>query len=219
MAPRRYRRYISYITGKLFPPRLLHLKLLSFSYLLHIGWLCAITWQTSVAGGSYFAGTLIQGLFVLNVKNYNFERWHGTLLTFAFLLVALVFNTFLARKLPMVEGLFVICHILGIVIFIPLLFLSPRRSGGSPLVEFYNPGGWSSEGLATMIGTLSPTAALIGFDCSIHMGMLSLHLLPTFLPNCHVAEEAKDSSRSVPMTLISGYAANILLGFFALMTW
>jgi hypothetical protein len=74
----------------------------------------------------------------------------------------------------MVEILFVFCHILGVIIFVPLLALSPKREGGSPLVEFYNAGGWSTIGLATMVGTLSPTSALIGFDCSVHMGMLAL---------------------------------------------
>jgi hypothetical protein len=166
MAPHRYRRYISYITGKLSTSFVIH----PFIIYSNTGWLCVITWQTSVVGGSYFAASLTQGLFALNIETYNFQRWHSTLLTFAFLFIAVIFNTFLARKLPLVESFFVFCHILGIVIFIPLLVLSPKRSGGSPLVEFYNPG-WSSVGLATMIGTFSPTAALIGFDCSIHMGM------------------------------------------------
>jgi amino acid transporter len=109
---------------------------------------------------------------VLNIKSYGFERWHGTLLTFIFLVIAVLFNSFLARKLPLVQRIFVACHIVGVVIFIPLLALSPKRTGGSPLVEFYNPGGWSSVGLATMIGTLAPTSSLIGFDCSVHMGQL-----------------------------------------------
>jgi len=100
--------------------------------LSNIGWLCAITWQTGVAGGAFFAGTLIQGLFALNIKTYDFERWHGTLLTFVFLLIAIVFNTLLARKLPLVEICFVFCHILGVAIFIPLLCLLPKRSGSSP---------------------------------------------------------------------------------------
>jgi choline transport protein len=80
----------------------------------------------------------------------------------------------------MVEGLFVFCHILGVIIFIPLLVLSPKREGGSPLVEFDNLSGWSTVGLATMVGTLSPTSALIGFDCSVHMGMLTLASLLIF---------------------------------------
>jgi choline transport protein len=80
----------------------------------------------------------------------------------------------------MVESIFVILHILGILIFIPLWALSPRREGGSPLIDFYNGGGWASNGLSTMIGTVGPVAALIGFDCSVHMGILSLDFLSTF---------------------------------------
>ena len=109
---------------------------------------------------------------MLNIETYTFERWHGTLLTFVALVIAVIFNTLLARKLPLVEIFFVFCHIIGgVAIFIPIVCLLPKRPGGSPLVEFYNPGGWSSMGLATMVGTLSPTSSLIGFDCSVHMGM------------------------------------------------
>jgi amino acid transporter len=152
LAPRAYRRYLSYITG----------------------WLCAITWQTSIAGGAYLGGTLIQALFVLNMPNYVYERWHGSLLTIIFLLIAVVCNTFFARALPMLEVVFVICHILGVFIFVPVWALSTTRSvGGSPLVEFYNPSGWISNGVATWVGSLGPVTALIGFDCSVHMGKLT----------------------------------------------
>jgi len=109
---------------------------------------------------------------VLNIETYNYKQWHGSLLTLAILLIAVVFNTLLARRLPLVEGICVFAHIIGILIFIPVWALSPRREGGSPLTEFYNPGGWSCDGLATLIGTTGPIAALIGFDCSVHMGML-----------------------------------------------
>jgi amino acid transporter len=115
---------------------------------------------------------MIQGLFVLNIETYNSKQWHGSLLTLAILLIAVVFNTLLARRLPLVEAIFVFAHIIGIFIFIPVWVLSPRREGGSPLTEFYNPGGWSSDGVATMVGTIGPIAALMGFDCSVHMGML-----------------------------------------------
>jgi hypothetical protein len=143
----------------------------NFSNYSHIGWLCAITWQTGVAGGAYLAGTVIQALFVLNIPNYVYVRWQGSLISFGFLLIAIIFNTVLARRLPMVAYLFVICHILGIAIFIPLWVLSPKREGGSPLVEFYNQNGWMSNGVATLVGVSSPLTAVIGFDCSVHMGM------------------------------------------------
>ena len=136
-----------------------------------IGWLCAISWQAGLGGSAYLAGTIIQALFVLNIETYNYERWQGSLLGLAFLVIGVIFNTVLARRLPMVEGIFVFCHILGIVIFIPLLVLAPRREGGSPLVEFFNPSGWISNGVATLAGINAPITSLIGFDCSVHMCM------------------------------------------------
>jgi amino acid transporter len=116
---------------------------------------------------------MIQGLITLNHPNtYVPKQWHGTLLMLAFLSVCIFFNTVLAKSLPIVERLFVVVHILGIFIFVPLWVLSPKLTGGSPLIEFYNPGGWSSNGVATLVGSLAPVTAMIGFDCSVHMGML-----------------------------------------------
>jgi hypothetical protein len=112
---------------------------------------------------------------VLNIPTYIYERWHGSLLILVFLLIAVIFNTLLARVLPTVEILFIFCHILGVVIFIPLWTLSTRRPGlgGSPLFEFYNPNGWISNGVATWVGSVAPITALVGFDCSVHMGKLT----------------------------------------------
>jgi hypothetical protein len=100
----------------------------------------------------------------------------------AFLSICIIFNTFLAKRLPMVEGLLVLVHILGVLIFVPVWALTPRMEGPSPLIEFYNPGGWSSYGIATLVGSVAPVTALIGFDCSVHMGLYILQFFayPTF---------------------------------------
>ena len=150
-----------------------------------IGWLCTTTWQTSIVAASFIAGTVIQALFVLNIPHYNFQRWHGTLLSIAVVSVAIIFNTVLARKLPLIEGLLVFSHVLGVVIVIPLLVLAPRRTGGSPLIEFWNPNGWKSDGVASLIGMLSTVISLIGFDCSVHMCAVTPSLV-VFSPSTDV---------------------------------
>jgi hypothetical protein len=87
----------------------------------HVGWLCAITWQAAASGPVFLSATMIQGLIVLNHPNtYVPKQWHGSLLMLAFLSVCIIFNTFLAKRLPIVERLFVVVHILGIFIFVPL---------------------------------------------------------------------------------------------------
>jgi hypothetical protein len=77
----------------------------------------------------------------------------------------------------MVESLFVFVHILGVLMFIPLWILSHRRVDDSPFIEFYNPSGWISNGVATLVGINSPISGLIGFDCSVYMGILIPYLL------------------------------------------
>jgi hypothetical protein len=139
----------------------------------------------------------------------------------AYFTIAMIINTLLARKLPMLEGIFVIFHIFGIAIFIPLWILSPRRIGGSPLIDFYNPNGWVSNGVATLVGLSGPTAGLIGLDCSVHMGMFVCPL-ENFSYSSYtycLAEEVKDSSLTVPVTLLVAFTTNFFLGLFALMSW
>jgi hypothetical protein len=138
--------------------------------------MCTTSWQTGIAGSAFLAGTIIQGLFVLNLPNYNFQNWHGTLLVIGIIFVCILFNTVLAKKLPLVEGILVALHLIGVVLVIPLWVLSPVRKGGSVLTEFYNGGGWSSNGVSTMVGWLPVVTSLLGLDCSVHMGKWNLGL-------------------------------------------
>lgn len=124
---------------------------------------------------AYLDGTIIQGLIVLNSSSYVFERWQGTLLVIAITTFAIVFNTVLAKKLPLVEGFLLVLHVLGVfAIIIPLWVLAPTDNAKDVFTVFTNAGGWSSDGTATMVGLVSPVISLIGFDCAVHMCEYSL---------------------------------------------
>ena len=83
---------------------------------------------------------------------------------------AILFNTFLAKKLPMVEGLILIIHIVGLfAIVIPLWVLSPRNTAKAVFTEFTNGGGWSSTGTSVMVGLSTSIVSMLGFDCGVHM--------------------------------------------------
>jgi predicted membrane channel-forming protein YqfA (hemolysin III family) len=71
-------------------------------------------WQCAIVSITFLAGTIIQGLIVLNNPHYVFERWHGTLLVIAITLFSILFNTFLAKRLPLVEVFILILHICGL---------------------------------------------------------------------------------------------------------
>jgi amino acid transporter len=119
---------------------------------------------------AYLAGTIIQGLIILNDETYVFERWHGTLLVIAITTFSIFFNTFLAKRLPMVEALILILHIVGLfAIIIPLWVLAPRASAKSVFTEFNNAGGWNSLGTSTLVGFSTTITAMIGYDCAVHM--------------------------------------------------
>jgi choline transport protein len=147
------------------------LKLAGIS-LIAIGWISTLGWQTGLASIAFISGTLIQGLIVLNNPNYIYERWHGTLLVIAITAFAIIFNTFFAQRLPMVERLVLVIHLLGFfAIVIPLWILAPRNSAIAVFTQFSTAGGWSSTGLSVMVGMLSPIYALLGVDAAVHMCM------------------------------------------------
>ena len=113
----------------------------------------------------------IQGLITLNNSSYSPQQWHGTLLVIAMVVFAIVFNTSMAKQLPLVQVVILIVHVIGLIaIIIPLLVMAPSHNTGRvALLDFYNGGGWPTVGLATMIGLLTPLGSMLGFDCAVHM--------------------------------------------------
>jgi hypothetical protein len=77
--------------------------------------LCVLGWQTGIASVAFLAGGQIQGLIILNNNNYVPERWHSTLLIVAVASFAILFNTLLARKLPLVEATVLVLHIFSFI--------------------------------------------------------------------------------------------------------
>lgn len=82
LAPPKYANFLSWLTG----------------------WVSAIGWQAGASSGTFLGGTIIQGLLVLNDPDYNYKRWHGTLLLYAVLVLSLFVNTILIKLLPYLEG-------------------------------------------------------------------------------------------------------------------
>lgn len=109
-----------------------------------------------MAATSYVAGTLVQGLLILNYPNYEFHRWHGTLLFYAALALALFVNTVLSRFLPQIESLMLLFHILGFFgLIIPLIHLGHHQPAKEVFTHFLNLGEWSSQGLSFFVGLIT----------------------------------------------------------------
>ncbi|KAI4112532.1 MAG: hypothetical protein LQ345_006331 [Seirophora villosa] len=166
------------------------------------GWLLAMGWQGAVVSLSLLAGTIIQGQIALQNESYEPKQWHGTLLINAVVLFCIVFNTSLAKKLPLIEGFILLLHVIGLfAIVIPLWVLAPRNPANVALLHFNNGGEWQSTGLAFMVGLLTTLISMAGFDCSVHM-----------------SEEIKDASNTLPRALLWGVALNAVLGYVVVIT-
>ncbi|KAL8670874.1 MAG: hypothetical protein Q9168_004605 [Polycauliona sp. 1 TL-2023] len=141
LAPKGYKRFASYITG----------------------WLTSLAWVAVLATGSIFVGTIIQGLIILNNPSYEQHAWHGALLCWAVITVAVFINTVVSGLLPIIEGVILIFHVLGFVaVLIPLLYLSPHGSSASVFRTALNEGGWPTQGMSYCVGFIGNVATFVG---------------------------------------------------------
>jgi amino acid transporter len=167
-----------------------------------IGWLTSLAWIATVAIESLFAGTIIQGLLVMNYPNYVLKLWQGTLLTWAVIVVNIFINVVIPGVLPKFEILVMVLHIFGfIAIMVTLLKTSDIGTNTSVWLTAINQGGWSSQGLSYCVGFLGNVATFVGADASVHM-----------------AEEVENASLNIPRAICAGMIINGIIGFAMMIT-
>ncbi|KAK5705709.1 hypothetical protein LTR17_021444 [Elasticomyces elasticus] len=168
-----------------------------------VGWLCVLGWQVGNCAIGYLCGTIIQGLVILNNPDYVPKPWQGTLIIWAVLTFSLLFNSYFASKLPLLEAVVLILHILGFfAILIPLWVLGNRSKASDVFFTFQDGGGWGNQGLSCLVGMLSPVFSFIGPDSATHM-----------------SEELQDASRTLPLAMIWTAAVNGAMGFVMIVTF
>ncbi|KAI6894785.1 amino acid transporter-like protein [Hortaea werneckii] len=157
-----------------------------------VGWLISLGWQTFLCGVSFQVASLVLGLAVLGNADYNMQPWHTTLLTIGIAGSCSLFNVSFADRLPLVETVMLVLHVLGVfAICIPLWILAPKSSASETIVNFTSNGGWQDLGLASTIGIVPMIGILIGYDCCFHM-----------------SEEVQDASRTIPAVIIWAVVSN-----------
>ncbi|KAI2466144.1 amino acid/polyamine transporter I [Annulohypoxylon bovei var. microspora] len=170
LAPRKYKRFCGYLTG----------------------WLTSLAWIATLAVGSIFTGTVIQGLIILNYPDYEPKNFHGTFLAWAVIAVAIFVNTVIAGLLPVLEGLILFVHVLGfIAILITLVYLSPHSSAEDVFFRTLNEGNWPTQGLSFCVGFIGNVATFVGADAAIHM-----------------AEEIENAAMNVPRAIVTTVILN-----------
>lgn len=166
------------------------------SYIM--GWLVICGWQAILAGGGYLAGTMIEALIQLNNADYVPELWHGTLLFWATVLVAVFINTVTSTILPKIEAFILVVHVIGFfAVLIPVVYLAPNKASAHDVfTQFSNGGGWPTQGLSFFIGLVGNVFAMFGCDSAVHM-----------------AEEIKNAEVVVPWSMLTTTVLNGALGF------
>lgn len=130
-------------------------------------------WQAGIAGQSFSVGSQIQGLIALNNPTYVPQAWHSTLLAIGVVSICVIVNTFLVRKLPLIEGFVLILHVFGFFgVLIPLWIFAPKAPSSEVWTGLQNNAGWTSNGLAFLVGLTTSVNSLIGPDSAVHMGRI-----------------------------------------------
>ncbi|KAL9622996.1 MAG: hypothetical protein Q9160_002714 [Pyrenula sp. 1 TL-2023] len=161
-----------------------------------LGWQVFCAWQADLAAVFYLGGIIIQGLLVLNYPDYDFQRWHGTLLFWAITIVAIVFNTLLVKFLPWIEASICVIHCLGFfVVLIPLVHLGDKVSAHDVFAQYLSLGNYS-PGLSWFVGLISTVFGFMAADGGIHL-----------------SEEVRNARKVVPSSLMLSVFINGLLGF------
>ncbi|KAL8688971.1 MAG: hypothetical protein Q9224_004755 [Gallowayella concinna] len=168
-----------------------------------VGWLALLGWVTGCPSAAQLTSTLVQGLILLKNENANVAAlWQTTLFIMIFLIVAVAFNLFLAEKLPLAEGIFLIVHIFGYFAFLIVLWtMSDHAPASQVFGTFTDGGGWGNTGLSCLVGITTPLWCFLGPDAGAHM-----------------SEELKDAGRVLPSAMVWATFFNGLLGLTMIMT-
>lgn len=165
------------------------------------GWATVCAWQAAVSAICLPLATIVQGLVIMNNPAYPAARWHATLMTYAFILLALFVNTYLNKHFAKIEGIILILYVIGFFgVVISLSALSIHVSADQVFKAWNNSGGWSSMGLSWFVSLSSFAGAFAGADGATHM-----------------AEEIHNASIIVPRSMVTSVLINGVFGFAALM--
>ena len=168
-----------------------------------VGWLSALGWQAAIAGTVYVSSVLILELVAFNNAEFTYARWHVTLLMIGIGVFGTLFNTFGAKRLPLLEGIILCVTVFGFFcVFVPLWVLAPKAPAHEVFTKFSNFGGWPSTGAACIVGQLTAAAAFVGSDAPVHL-----------------SEEVRDASLAVPRMMLATILLNGVLGFVAIVSF
>lgn len=168
-----------------------------------IGWLTSLAWIATIATETIFAGTILQGIVILDYPDYEPKLYQGTMLAWAVVAVAIFINVIIPGLLPKIEIAIIFFHISAFVAIITTLWvMTPEKKS----VEFVfhtslNEGNWPTQGLSYCVGFLGNVATFVGADASVHL-----------------AEEVSNAAKTIPRAILASMCINGMVGFVMMVT-
>ena len=154
-----------------------------------------------MAGSVFVCTSQINSIINVTRPDFGFTDWQYTLVAIAFIVLTIVFNTWGAKALPMLETVSLFGHIAGFfVVLIPLWVLCPKNSAHDVFVSFQSNGGYSA-GPAYLLSQVTILYCNLGSDSVVH-----------------ISEEVEDASITVPRCMMWSFYGNIGLGIIMLIT-
>ena len=145
-------------------------KLLSYA----AGWMSTLGWLASVASSVFVCSTLVQSLVEITDEEFVFPNWQYTLLSIAFLVITIFFNTWGARSLPMIETVSLFGHVLCFVVtIVPLWVMCPKNSAKVVFATFVDSGGWGNIGTACLVSQVSVLYCNLGEIYNVYVSNLA----------------------------------------------
>ncbi|OCK78966.1 amino acid transporter [Lepidopterella palustris CBS 459.81] len=162
------------------------------------GWMTVFAWICSCTSNPAILSNIIVGLAIFNYPDYTPERWHTTLIMWAFTILPFIGNFWFRRLLNPLETVGAICHVAFFIISIITLVVLAQRSTASYVFSTltHDVSGWSNAAVAWGIGLLTVTFPLTGFDGVLHM-----------------SDEVKRAKTRVPRSMIASVSMNSLMQF------
>jgi hypothetical protein len=86
-------------------------------------------WQVAVPANAYIFAQQILALISVCQPNYVIHGWQASLITIGSATSAIALSVFVMQKLTLAEGLAVVAHIFGLVVFLAILWVMGPRAG------------------------------------------------------------------------------------------
>lgn len=139
-----------------------------------------------MALASYSGSQQFQSIISLTDSTYEPQAWHALFLTIGVLAFSTLTNIYLIHKLPLFEGVMIVLHVMAFMLIVVILWImGPRMDARTAFTNFDNDGGWRETPLACLTGMSPFVISLIGVDSAVH-----------------VAEEIRNATSSIPMSMI-----------------